>query len=882
MMNRDRALALARFLLNSGTKIENAVTNAEIPEEYRKWILSELKKELNITLEPAHFVTAGTSADWLQKIDRADWYYWPRLLELLTLKGWSIPSIQSIDEVTDKVLRQLGFPKSDVFDVRGLVLGFIQSGKTTNFTALMAKAADAGYRLFIVLSGLDKGLRRQTQMRIDRELIGLGDSRGVSLRVPFPPQGKQWHRLTTDDIDGDFQSGTFNQAALQGPEPVILVIKKNGPVIRRVLSWLGLAPPNTLREIPTLVIDDEADLASVDTRGSYQVSDEELPPDYTEPSVINSLIRQLLNYFQKKAYVAYTATPFANILIPHDTFDNRVLNDLYPKDFIVDLPKPNGYFGTEELFGKSNPSTGETEPGMDVIRIVPDDDSMKLESASVPDSLEKALLNFVLTGSARAQRGDVLKPCTMLIHTSRLTAAHSTVEQIVRDKFNEFRNQWRYSRQKEIRSRLEEMWENDFREVIRAVTPEKDISFEKIEEFITPFFEAVQIRTVNSWTGEVIDYEREPELKAIIIGGNRLSRGLTLEGLTVSYFVRATNMYDTLMQMGRWFGFREDYADLTRVWTTRELSTWFSDLAFVESRLREDIRVYEDLQATPYELGMRIWQHPSMQVTSSLKRRYSRNVTLQQSYSGEVEQTFKYPFDQPSELANMTDENLRLLKEFLNTMNEPQWNANNPIWHNIPGNSIVNFLSKFRQGESPEKIGCSLSLISSYIKSRINNDELVNWTVGVMGLAQQDPDLGDTLWGVGNTRIHQISRSRLRDSNSLGVITSPGDERIDLSKEELEKFDEIKQVDPKLADNVVARMCRDPQRGLLLIYPISQNSMPRIKTSKRRMPLFDGIENEFRRDLVALAISFPHSKFMQPVLVYKTGTVGWRPNYDES
>ncbi|MHB1811240.1 MAG: Z1 domain-containing protein [Thermoplasmataceae archaeon] len=881
-MNKDRALALARFLIDSGTKIEDAVNNPGIPEEHREWIRSELKKEENITLEPAHFVTAGASTDWLRNIDRADWYYWQRLREHLPIKGMSIPSIQSIDEVTDKILRQLGSPKSEQFDIRGLVLGYIQSGKTTNFTALMAKAADAGYRLFIVLSGIDKGLRRQTQMRIDRELIGLGDARGVTAKVPFPPQGKQWHRMTTDDIDGDFQSGTFNQAALQGPEPVIMVIKKNGPVIRRVLSWLSSAPPNTLREIPTMVIDDEADLASVDTRGSYQVSNEDLPPEYTEPSVMNGLIRQLLNYFRKKVYVAYTATPFANILIPHDTLDPRVQNDLYPKDFIVDLPKPDGYFGAEELFGKNNPATGDSEPRFDVIRIVPDEDSMKLENGSIPESLENALLDFVLTGAARAQRGDISKPCTMLIHTSHLTSAHATVEQIVRDRFNEYRNQWRYERQKAIRSRLKERWETDFRDVVQMVYPTKDVDFEAIEEFITPFFEAVQIRTVNSWTGEVIDYEREPEFKAIIIGGNRLSRGLTLEGLTISYFVRETNMYDTLMQMGRWFGYRRDYVDLTRIWTTRELSTWFADLAFVESGLREDIRVYEDLQETPYELGLRIWQHPSMQVTSALKRRHSRDVTLQQSYSGKVEQTFKYPFDQPDDLAEMTDNNIKLLTAFLNSIKQPKWDGNNPIWSGVSGDAILNFLSNFRQGKFPEKSSCSLPLISAYIRSRMNNDELINWTVGIMGLARKDPELGDTLWEVSGSKIHQISRTRLRDSNSLGVITSPGDEKLDLSKDEIEKFDEIKQTNSELADNVVARMCRDPQRGLLLIYPISRNSLPGTKTSKRRVPLFDGIEKAFQRDLVALAISFPHSKFRQPVLAYKTGTVDWRPNYDES
>ena len=882
MLTRDKALVLVRFLIDSGAKLADAVNNPEIQAEDREWIRYKIGLEQNITLEPAHFVTAGASSDWLQNIDRAGWYYWPRLRELYSLNGRSIPSIRSVDDVTDKILRQLGQPNSGEFDVRGLVLGFIQSGKTTNFTALIAKAADAGYRLFIVLSGIDKGLRRQTQMRIDRELVGLGDERGKTPKVPFPPQGKQWHRLTSDEVDGDFQSGTFNQAVLQGPEPVIMVVKKNGSVLRRLFSWLDSAPPDIMREIPTLVIDDEADLASIDTRGSYQTPDEELPPDYTEPSVMNRLIRELLNRFRKKAYVAYTATPFANILIPHDTYDPKVQNDLYPKDFIVDLPKPDGYIGAEDLFGKNDSSTGEYDPGLDVIRTVPDEDLTLLENGNVPSSLDQALLNFVLSGAARAQRGDALKPCTMLIHTSRLTASHETVAQIVMDRFNEFRNLWRYDREGGIRKTLNDMWETDFKDTVRAIYPLKVVDFSQIEKFITPFFESVQIRTVNSWTGEIIDYEREPELKAIIIGGNRLSRGLTLEGLTVSYFVRETNMYDTLMQMGRWFGFRADYLDLTRIWTTDVLSAWFADLAYVESRLREDIRVYEDLQATPYKLGMRIWQHPSMQVTSLLKRRHARDIILQQSYSGQIEQTFKYPFDQPDLLANMVDENEGLLLSFLATLGDPEWIDNNPVWYKIKGGSIANFLSNFHQSEFPEKTGCSLSLISSYITDRINSDELVEWTVGVKGLAQKDPELGDTTWSVGGNTIHQISRTRLRDTNSLGVITSPGDEKLGLTTYEIEKFERLRQTDPDLAENVAARMSRSPQRGLILIYPISRNSSPKTKTAKRRVPLYDGIEEQFKRDLVALAISFPHSNSELGVQAYKTGTAGWRPYYDET
>jgi hypothetical protein len=881
MLTRERALALVRFLLDSGTKLADAINNPEIQAEDREWIRSKIELEQNITLEPAHFVTAGDSSDWLQNIDRAGWYYWPRLRELFSLKGRSIPSIRSVDDTTDKILRQLGQPNSVEFDVRGLVLGFIQSGKTTNFTALIAKAADAGYRLFIVLSGIDKGLRRQTQMRIDKELVGLGDELRSILGVPFPPQGKQWHRLTSDEIDGDFQPGTFNQAVLQGPEPVIMVVKKNGQVLRRLLSWLDSAPSNIMREIPTLIIDDEADLASIDTRGSYQTFDEELPPEYTEPSVMNGLIRDLLNRFRKKAYVAYTATPFANILIPHDTFDIRVSNDLYPKDFIVDLPKPYGYIGVEDLFGRNNSLKGESDSELDVIRTVPDEDSTSLENGIVPNSLDQALLNFVLTGAARAHRGDALKPCTMLIHTSRLTASHETVGQIVSDRFNEFKNLWRYDRGGGIRKTLNDMWETDFKNTVTAINPHNVVDFSQIEKFITPFFESVQIRTVNSWTGEIIDYDRDPGMKAIIIGGNKLSRGLTLEGLTVSYFVRETNMYDTLMQMGRWFGFISDYLDLTRIWTTKVLSTWFADLAYVENRLREDIRVYEDLQANPYKLGMRIWQHPSMQVTSPLKRRYAREIILQQSYSGQIEQTFKYPFDQPDKLANMADENERLLLSFLATLGDPKWIDNNPVWYDIKGENIANFLSNFHQSEFSDKTGCSLSLMSSYITDRINSDELVEWTVGVKGLTQKDPDLGDTTWSVGGNTIHQISRTRLRDTNSLGVITSPGDENLDLRTDELEKFERLRRTDPDLAENVAARLSRSPQRGLVLIYPISRNSAPKTKTAKRRVPLYDGIEEHFKRDLVALAISFPRSNFELGVQAYKTGTAGWRPYDDE-
>ena len=342
-------------------------------------------------------------SEWLRQLDRSSWYYWPTLREyLLGQRGWQAAAVRSLDETTDRVLAQLAQPTDVQFDIRGLVLGFVQSGKTANYTALISKAADVGYRLLIVLSGIDNGLRRQTQLRLKAELVGYPDNRPGSVRLP--PIGHRWHEFTREELNGDFQPGYTTPTALQGPQPVLLVIKKNGPVLRRLLQWLNRAPEDVRRNIPLLLIDDEADQASVDTRGTYQTEDEVPPADYEEPSVINGLIRDLLRLFSRKAYVAYTATPFANILIPHDTYDPQRQNDLYPRDFIVDLPGPDGYFGAEDLFGRFDPATGEIL-GLNIVRDVPDEDLQTLDTGNIPVSLEAAIIDFVLAGAARAQRG---------------------------------------------------------------------------------------------------------------------------------------------------------------------------------------------------------------------------------------------------------------------------------------------------------------------------------------------------------------------------------------------------------------------------------------------------------------------------------------------
>lgn len=865
MDEREKALRTARTMLDLGHPLKLILDSPFIPPEYREYVKSELARDANFILSPATIISADTARhDWFGKLDRERWVYWPALREfLLARKGWNQTSIRALDNASDQILRQLAPPTQEKFDIRGLVLGYVQSGKTANYTAVIAKAADAGYRLVIVLSGIDNGLRKQTNARLKRELVGYSDDRPNAIRMP--PVGHQWHEFTSDDLNGDFNPGQVTHAALQGSQPVLMVVKKNGAVLRRLLAWLDACPGDVRKNLPLLVIDDEADQASIDTRGTYQREGEETDAqgDYEQPSVINGLIRDLLKRFSKRSYVAYTATPFANILIPHDVFDPAVENDLYPQDFIIDLPKPRGYFGAEEIFGRPDPQTGEIIGGIDVIRIVPDRDLAVLDKGDTPESLVLALQDFVLAGAAKAQRGRGNEPATMLVHTSPQIAEHARLWQMAQEAFTELRDSWRYQRKQGVRDTLKSRWNSEFRPLTQFHAPTMDVPFEELEEQIGPFLEAVQVQELNSATGDVLDYDRDPKLKAIAIGGNKLSRGLTLEGLMISYFVRPTATYDTLMQMGRWFGFREGYEDLTRIYTTPDLASWFSDLAMVEYRLREDIKVYEDHGLTPKQVGMRIWQHPTMQVTGPLKRRFSRSTTISQSYSFHLEQTVRFPFRRMADLAQQADSNLAAVKAFVSKLGQPDkalTDKKGPIWSKVAPGKVVDFLQSFQIDDQARSM--SIPLLVAYIAKMNESDELTEWLIAVRGRENTDPDLKATNWGLPTGPINQISRTRLSKVDSVGVIVDPADEAVGLDPQKRGKD---------------ARALRQSKQGLLLLYPISRNSGSDLREGGPRTPLYENPKDRNARDLIGLAISFPHSKQPQTIEAFLQGPREWMP-----
>lgn len=879
---QDKALRTARFLLDLGHPPDAVFASELIPAELREWVRAQVIEESNRIFERVRVIASAESEnDWLAALDRSNWHYWPTLRRfLLAKKNWPRDTVGSLDDASDQVLSKLAPPTAPEFDIRGLVLGYVQSGKTANFTAVVAKAADAGYRLVVVFSGIDNGLRRQTQLRLNRELTGYPGNPPYA--VEQPPVGRQWHQFTTDDLNGDFNPGRANTAALQGSQPVLLVVKKNGTVLRRLKAWFEAASEDMRRGLPALFIDDEADQASVDTRGSYQQEEnfDENDPNYEQPAVINRLIRELLSLFPKRAYVAYTATPFANILIPHDTYDGNAGEDLYPRDFLIDLPKPRGYFGTEEFFGRFDPASGESVQGLDVLRDVPDSEvAQLLGNNELPPTLDQALLSFVLGGATRAQRGKAGAPCTMLVHTTQRIADQRPTRDLIEQRYRELKDEWRYDRNSGLREAFKRLWDEDFKPTTDGVEPSRVVEFEEVEPYISIFMEAVGVREINSDRGDVLDYDLEPSLKAIAIGGNKLARGLTLEGLLVSYFARQSPQYDTLLQMARWYGYRGGYEDLTRIYTTGTLQGWFADLALVELRLRQDLRMYEQQpKLTPREVGVRILRHPAMQVTSALKRRHAVATQVSQSYSGSLEQTFRFPLADEERLALLCDRNRVVVNEFLRRLGGArEMTRFGPMWSDVEASEVTRLLKVF--DVAPEAAGLSPELISAWIEQQNIDGEVERWTVVVRGREDENSALGAATWlPDGCPLVWNLARTRIGSSNSLGVITTPGDEEFGLTAEERQEMQRKIQAGEESDANRAARLSRDASRGLLIFYPISKFSgRDGSKLGKSRQPLYADPRRATAKDLIGLAVSLPKVTRDRPAEAYLEGTARWRP-----
>ncbi|WP_368795729.1 Z1 domain-containing protein [Kocuria sp. CPCC 205258] len=748
--------------------------------------------------EPRTVVTDGRDT-WYTGPKPGD-VCWPAVAHSLKRDGWTDDSLESLDRSSTRIVSLLNHPKEKSFQTRGLVVGYVQSGKTTSFTSVIAKAVDRGYKLVIVLAGIHNGLRRQTQVRLVQQLV--------------EPNPARWTQLT--ELDHDF-TPPANPAAFFGAQNkthVLCVVKKNATVLRKLSKWLDKAGPY-LKDCATLVIDDEADQATVATKS------------------INPLIRGVLDSLPKSVYLAYTASPFANLLIdPSDP------GGLYPRDFIVNLPKPEGHFGTEVLFGRESiegESAEDVDDGYDMIRSIPETEEPLVRPMTraevegfepeITGTLKAAVEYFWLATAARLVRGAGKKHSTMLIHTSVNTSVHDSF----RAPLVTLRAEAVQSLgDPDYRRHLRELWDTETSHVPAEDFGEKKVEFEELEEQLPAVLARCRVIMDNSNSQDRLDYDNGPVI-AIAVGGNTLSRGLTLEGLAVSYFVRAVSAYDTLLQMGRWFGFRHGYADLPRIWMTDELARWFRHLATVEAEMRRDIDVYMTEDKSPLDFAVRLRTHPALQVTAAAKMKAA--VKAASSYGGQRVQT--HYFDLTKE---RLEQNIEAARSFVRSAENqvPDVDTSRPgrfVYRGVPYEDVLRFLDSY--AFHPDATEGRAKLLKEYIDKRVvHANALRRWNLVLLGNA---PTADEMNFSFSETAVvGLVNRAKLKVSDQdpyfadIKTLMSRHDAVADLPT-----------ATPGMSEKeiVAHRRKNASDIGLIVLYPIDKDSRPAPGREDRRLPL---------------------------------------------
>lgn len=696
-----------------------------------------------IDIDPSNSLTKKGFRTWLTSERKEElknsWNYSDRYFTLLEKAGRSEKVIHETKKTSFEILEKIGDPKSrEEFYVKGLVVGSVQAGKTQNFNAVINRAIDSGYGLIIVLAGLMEDLRNQTQLRIENDVIGEGldidtdtlVKKGVGTIRRFGNMGDSsiTQVISITSAKSDFKKSLLD-ADFSLNHTNILVCKNNVSVLRNLIVWLHdyLEENKDQHDIPLLILDDEADNASLNNEGKRG-------REYA--SKTNGHIRALLALFKRKTYLGYTATPFANILADrNDAPENNWIvkykvrgqaeekalqrvDNLFPDDFIVLLNPPTNYVGAKQIFETTKPIDNKVELKIPLVELVDDNIEhfpdkvyspsngelvgvLKIKSQDdwnekigqfnsyldfadyreyrrqtrssrtgdgfprkLADSIKESILCFILSIAIRESRKPAMINSTMfnphnsmLIHISRYTLWQNSLKDLIDVYIRNLQSSLQLddpSRPTSIFATFERIWFKYYSTIIEHVSdylPKgyddeflKPISFETIQNnFLTDAIKGIEVKAVNSSTGDKLIYPRNTPKKYIAIGGNRLSRGFTLEGLSINYFVRSTDYSDALLQMGRWFGYRPGYLDCCKLFITGDSMEKYDLVTRTIEELEIEFRKMEEKNRTPANFILRVKKHPgALKITrpailrDTLEVNWSYQDTLEQSTNFDI------------------------------------------------------------------------------------------------------------------------------------------------------------------------------------------------------------------------------------------------------
>ncbi len=742
-----------------------------------------LTQRLTIDVQQGVALTSAEFRPWLaEKRRELAWLHWRNFKQWMLNAGRPPRVVDKMDQLTDEILDFAGDPTEvGPWKRRGLVIGEVQSGKTSTYLGLFNKAADAGYRLIIVLAGNTESLRQQTQERVDEGFIG----RDSSLVTGKPGVPKRTRLIGVGALDQTLAHATgmttvlqdFKKSSLQATnislnadasDPYVFVVKKNKSVLDALTRWLSEQPKSGAQlSIPLLLLDDESDYASVNTRAEH------------DPTAINAAIRRILELFARSSYVAFTATPFANIFIDHG-----VENDLFPRDFIYALESPSNYVGSEQTFGTPDNAWGVAVDLADVDSFVHLGHRPSHQIGPLPQSLKDAIRTFFLANSVRDLRGQVAAGRSMLVNVSRYKRVQAQVFDAVEAEVSRLRlavemhtEGYRTGVPNSDIKELEDTYyrhftglEEDWGDVLAALpSAVADVR--------------VQLFNSDRDRGLVEDEGRwDRPARLVAVGGDVLSRGLTLDGLMVSYFYRRVAASDTLMQMARWFGYRDGYEDLCRVWIDPSSAADYRFVAESTAELKRSLRLMLRQKLTPADFGLAVRKHPgALLITAKNKMKAAETRRRTISLVGQRIETTKVSADERDVAAN-----LALLAEFGNSVSTSgakfeETRRRYLRWIGTPKGVVADFLYQYRPYKGDAIF--SMSALGDFVK----NSQFSMWDVVVVNGDRRRTDsapFGGRKFIPPVRAMIRGEKDELRVSGASSRLAGPDDVSGLLSKED--------------------------------------------------------------------------------------------------
>jgi len=846
-----------------------ALIDPSVNSDTLNTVRKKLESSIGISMTTGTGIREDNRAPWLEdRKANITWHYWESYERQLQDIGFNRDVIRVLGEDADNILTECGNPELlNQWNVRGLVMGDVQSGKTASYGGLVSKAADAGYKVIVLLTGMIEELRSQTQGRLDEGFVGK-DSRDILGATQNAQRiGAGRFRAKTPNVltsvDSDFL--TANARALGGipleniNEPVLFVMKKNKSALENVIGFLDsqIQRGSTTLNLPLLIVDDEADNASVNAKKD------------DDPATINRLIRALISRFNRSSYVAYTATPFANVFINPD------IDDLFPADFIYSLNPPSNYIGATDIFSEGGKYLNQVRDIDDAEPVFPFKHKKDLVIGDLPQTLKEAVHTFLLSCAIRDYRKEMLRHRSMLVNVSRLTNVQGQVAtrlkqylHAVTEEIKQYMADGDLWRRHPLLIQLYESWVREYSDI--------DISWDEIRALLYDSIASVKIITINQGTNSIdrLNYSAykntDKGRRAIAVGGLSLSRGLTLEGLCVSYFYRDSKAYDTLLQMGRWFGYRPGYEDLFRIWMDAAVQDWFCHISDVVDELKKDLRRMHANRLPPARFGIRVRSKPDTLIVTALnKMRNAEEVVHAVSFSGYGAET---PFLPKSNASNL--KNLSTVREFLSDMEAPRpigRAGTKYLWSGVKSRVVANFLNNLEINDTNIEFIADISGKGRPLVSFIASNEVASlqeWDICVpTGEGSAAPALGLVL-ADGSTREVKCRQRQFEIVNgspdylklNKQRVGDVSDEMVGLDEAELKSaavaWEEERKRDIKKGEGIPGYMYRTfRKRPLLTIHLIEPTSpKPDAKKKASRMMKPTDIESSV---LVAISLSFP-------------------------